>query len=98
MSRVLTHREISPRRPDCLAAQRGFELLNPETRGRPLARRLAIGTAARSARKAQLRPIQAQIEATGVNTIRIGHEQLEENNREFYENRAILRKAAQQQA
>jgi hypothetical protein len=82
----------------CMAAQRGFELLNPETRGRPLARRLAIGTAARSARKAQLRPIQAQIEATGVNTIRIGHEQLEENNREFYENRAILRKAAQQQA
>ncbi len=54
--------------------------MNPETRGRPLARRLAIGTAARSARKAQLRPIQAQIEATGVNTIRIGHEQLEENN------------------
>jgi hypothetical protein len=81
-----------------MAAQRGFELLNPETRGRPLARRVAIGTAARSARKAQLRPIQAQIEATGVNTIRIGHEQLEENNREFYENRAILRKAAQQQA
>ena len=37
---------------------------------------------------------QAQIEATGVNTIRIGHEQLEENNREVYENRAVLRKAA----
>jgi hypothetical protein len=49
-----------------------------------LARRLAIGTAARSARKAQLRPVQAQIEATGLKTIRIGHEQLEENNREFY--------------
>src|ERR1700730_7822232 len=32
MSRILTHREITPRRPDCLAAQRGFELLNPETR------------------------------------------------------------------
>jgi hypothetical protein len=31
-------------------------------------------------------------------TIRIGHEQLEENNREFYENRAVLRKAAHQQA
>ncbi len=30
--------------------------MNPETRGRPLARRLAIGTAARSARKPQLRP------------------------------------------
>src|ERR1700738_4202514 len=29
MSRILTHREITPRRPDCLAAQRGFELLNP---------------------------------------------------------------------
>jgi hypothetical protein len=86
------------RTPVSLAAQRGFELLNPETRGRPLARRLAIGTAARSARKAQLRPVQAQIEAAGVNTIRIGHEQLEENNREFYENRAVLRKAAQQQA
>ena len=41
-----------------------FELLNPETRGRPLARRLAVGTAARSACKAQLRPVQAQIEAT----------------------------------
>ena len=27
------------------------------------------------AHKAQLRPIQAQMEATGVNTIRIGHEQ-----------------------
>ena len=83
MSRILTHREITPRRD---------ELLNPETRGRPLARRLAIGTAARSARKAQLRPIQAQIEATGVNTIRIGHEQLEENNREFYENRPFCEK------
>jgi hypothetical protein len=47
---------------------------------------------------AQLRPIQAQIEATGVNTIRIGHEQLEENSREFYENRAVLRKAVHQQA
>jgi hypothetical protein len=34
MSRVLAHREISPRRPNCLAAQRGFELLNPETRGK----------------------------------------------------------------
>jgi hypothetical protein len=34
MSRILTHREITPRRPDCLAAQRGFELLNPETRGK----------------------------------------------------------------
>src|SRR6202045_4251970 len=37
MSRVLTHLEIIPKKPVCLAAQRGFELLNPETRGRPLA-------------------------------------------------------------
>src|ERR1700730_4869354 len=34
MSRGLTHRETMPRRPDWLAAQRGFELLNPETRAK----------------------------------------------------------------
>src|ERR1700730_12329621 len=34
MSAILPQGEIKARRPDCLAAQRGFELLNPETRGK----------------------------------------------------------------
>src|ERR1700730_14056629 len=48
MSAIPPNREILPPRPDCLAAQRGFELLNPETRaafGKGLtanARRLAL--------------------------------------------------------
>jgi hypothetical protein len=37
ISTVLSNREKSTQRPSCVAAQRGFELLNPETRGRSLA-------------------------------------------------------------
>jgi hypothetical protein len=88
---------ISPSRRETGAhkhAQRGFELLNPETRGRPLGAPPCHWNRSEIRTQGSTPPGQAQIEATGVKTIRIGHEQLEENNREFYENRAVLRKAA----